>query len=140
MVKMDYLDYINGAERAVPPRPEKKWLPGRSHLLNEFEDTDFCAGFCMYTAEIFGLLHAELSCHSLSETLITCVSFTTFHSEVFGMWKLPLWNSIFVWCIQINCVRKKIVPKVCSAVCALRKDHIKSTTAVDLATFKVTVL
>uniref|UniRef100_A0A3B4ZK63 DDE Tnp4 domain-containing protein n=1 Tax=Stegastes partitus TaxID=144197 RepID=A0A3B4ZK63_9TELE len=57
MAKMDYLDYINDAQRA-PPRPERRLLRDRSNPLNEFDDTDFgdCFRICKHNIdEIFSI-------------------------------------------------------------------------------------
>uniref|UniRef100_A0A3P8SPB0 DDE Tnp4 domain-containing protein n=1 Tax=Amphiprion percula TaxID=161767 RepID=A0A3P8SPB0_AMPPE len=137
MVKMDFLDYINEAERQ-PPRPERRLLRDRISLLNEFDDTDLLDRFLMNkhnSAEISCLLQTKLSCDSVRGTtvppslqvLITLrfLACGTFHHETVDL------------CGVSESTVCKIVHKVFKAICELIKDYIKFPDAVDQTTYKV---
>ncbi|ROL52987.1 Protein ANTAGONIST OF LIKE HETEROCHROMATIN PROTEIN 1 [Anabarilius grahami] len=134
---MDYLDYFNDNQRP-PPRPERRLLKDRSNPLNDFDDLHFLDRFRMSkenATAIIGLLQPKLSGDLVRGTpispslqiLITLrfLACGTFHRETGDL------------CGVGESTVCKIVHKVCSAICELKKDFIKFPKAAEQATYKV---
>lgn len=134
---MDYLDYFNDNQRP-PPRPERRLLKDRSNPLNDFDDLHFLDRFRMSkenATEIIGLLQPKLSGDLVRGTpispslqiLITLrfLACGTFHRETGDL------------CGVGESTVCKIVHRVCSAICELKKDFIKFPNAAEQATYKV---
>ncbi|XP_039610032.1 putative nuclease HARBI1 [Polypterus senegalus] len=134
---MDYLDYFNDSKRP-PPRPERRLLKDRSNPLNDFDDLHFLDRFRMSkenATEIIGLLQPKLTGDLVRGTPISPalqILFTlrflacgTYHRETGDL------------CGVGESTVCKIVHKVCSAICELKKDFIKFPNAAEQATCKV---